>query len=201
VPERVQLSRRKGYRKPDGAIVVARPTRWGNPFAYRDQIGGLVHYGPAHEKRFGRAWDHEGRISVDGMRHDMWFSSDDVVETHVRWATRAELVELYRLTISEPTWGMRMALGRGQAGHFLKVTVDDIRTELAGHDLACWCPLDQPCHADILLAIANGETVHRCPIEGEFLTPCCDRTTFELPATDRLTVHDVLVNCTRSGER
>ena len=27
--------------------------------------------------------------------------------------------------------------------------------ELTGHDLACWCPLDQPCHADVLLEIAN----------------------------------------------
>ena len=26
-----------------------------------------------------------------------------------------------------------------------------------GHDLACWCPLDQPCHADVLLELANGE--------------------------------------------
>lgn len=30
-----------------------------------------------------------------------------------------------------------------------------IRHELRGKDLACWCPLDQPCHADILLEIAN----------------------------------------------
>ncbi len=22
---------------------------------------------------------------------------------------------------------------------------------------ACWCPLDQPCHADVLLEIANAE--------------------------------------------
>jgi len=28
--------------------------------------------------------------------------------------------------------------------------------ELRGKDLACWCPLDQPCHADVLLDIANG---------------------------------------------
>jgi hypothetical protein len=27
---------------------------------------------------------------------------------------------------------------------------------LRGRDLACWCPLDQPCHADVLLEIANG---------------------------------------------
>lgn len=32
---------------------------------------------------------------------------------------------------------------------------DRIRNELAGFDLACWCPLDQPCHADVLLEIAN----------------------------------------------
>jgi hypothetical protein len=27
---------------------------------------------------------------------------------------------------------------------------------LRGKDLACWCRLDQPCHADVLLEIANG---------------------------------------------
>jgi hypothetical protein len=32
---------------------------------------------------------------------------------------------------------------------------DDLQ-ELRGKDLACWCPLDQPCHADVLLEIANG---------------------------------------------
>ena len=28
-------------------------------------------------------------------------------------------------------------------------------TELRGKNLACWCPLDQPCHADVLLELAN----------------------------------------------
>lgn len=32
---------------------------------------------------------------------------------------------------------------------------DEIRAELAGKDLACWCPPDEPCHADVLLTIAN----------------------------------------------
>ncbi len=27
--------------------------------------------------------------------------------------------------------------------------------ELRGKDLACWCALDQPCHADVLLEEAN----------------------------------------------
>ena len=29
------------------------------------------------------------------------------------------------------------------------------RRELRGKNLACWCPLGQPCHADELLRIAN----------------------------------------------
>lgn len=28
---------------------------------------------------------------------------------------------------------------------------------LRGKDLACWCPLDRPCHADVLLHLANAE--------------------------------------------
>lgn len=27
--------------------------------------------------------------------------------------------------------------------------------ELRGKNLACWCPLDKPCHADVLLELAN----------------------------------------------
>ncbi|MET4095129.1 DUF4326 domain-containing protein [Arthrobacter sp. UYCu712] len=30
-----------------------------------------------------------------------------------------------------------------------------IRAELAGKNLACWCPLDKACHADLLLELAN----------------------------------------------
>lgn len=32
---------------------------------------------------------------------------------------------------------------------------EEIRAELRGRDLACWCPLDAACHGDVLLEIAN----------------------------------------------
>ncbi|ART69100.1 hypothetical protein BTO20_11350 [Mycobacterium dioxanotrophicus] len=32
MPERIQRSRQRGWRKPEGAIYVGRPTKWGNPF-------------------------------------------------------------------------------------------------------------------------------------------------------------------------
>lgn len=38
---------------------------------------------------------------------------------------------------------------------FVGCTVTEIRDALRGKDLACWCPLDRPCHADVLLEIAN----------------------------------------------
>lgn len=38
-----------------------------------------------------------------------------------------------------------------------QVLLDAVRSELAGHDLACWCPLTTPCHADVLIELANGE--------------------------------------------
>ncbi|BDZ46703.1 DUF4326 domain-containing protein [Naasia aerilata] len=37
----------------------------------------------------------------------------------------------------------------------LDITVDDVRRQLRGQNLACWCPLDRPCHADVLLEVAN----------------------------------------------
>lgn len=36
-----------------------------------------------------------------------------------------------------------------------KVVHEIARIELRGKNLACWCPLDLPCHADVLLKIAN----------------------------------------------
>ena len=35
------------------------------------------------------------------------------------------------------------------------IDIATMRRELQGKNLACWCPLDQPCHADVLLEIAN----------------------------------------------
>jgi hypothetical protein len=39
--------------------------------------------------------------------------------------------------------------------NFTGCTLAEIRSELRGKDLACFCPLDQPCHSDVLLELAN----------------------------------------------
>jgi hypothetical protein len=59
------------------------------------------------------------------------------------------------LTPEEAVEHFRRALIEGRLQH----SVAKVRRELAGKDLACWCPLDQPCHADVLLEVANREEV------------------------------------------
>jgi hypothetical protein len=44
-------------------------------------------------------------------------------------------------------------------------------------------------------ADAPPETVHACPPDGSGLTPCCGRTPFELPGTDRMTTGPSAVTC------
>lgn len=39
--------------------------------------------------------------------------------------------------------------------NWLRKGGDEWLASLRGKDLACWCPLSSPCHADILLRLAN----------------------------------------------
>lgn len=110
-PKRIQRQRTKGWRMPEGAVYVGRPTAWGNPFP----VG---------------VYGHEG--AVDRFR---------------RWLTG----EMSGREESEST---HLTFNLTGARHRLRRTG---LHELRGKDLVCWCPLDQPCHADVLLAIANVE--------------------------------------------
>lgn len=53
---------------------------------------------------------------------------------------RGHVVELFRAYLARPEQAALVARARQQ---------------LRGKNLACWCPLDAPCHADVLLDVAN----------------------------------------------
>lgn len=107
MPERIQLHRTKGWRKPEGAIVVSRPSKWGNPFV----IASGYTLDQAVTK-FGAAL----RAAVDDQVSDVGY-----ITTY--------------------------------SGEFREMAAS--LDELRGHDLACWCSLATPCHADVLLELAN----------------------------------------------
>jgi len=166
-PKRIQRQRTKGWRMPAGAVYVGRPTRWGNPFGYRTGTG-LARVPAVHDP--AAAWEYEGRISADGMRHDYHHPGGRITVCHVRYMTRDEIVETFRLALlglDTPAMRASFPSGRGKwLGRWVGqhpnrrrayTTVEDVRRELAGKDLACWCPLSEPCHADVLLEIANGD--------------------------------------------
>jgi hypothetical protein len=41
----------------------------------------------------------------------------------------------------------------------------------------------------------TAEVTHQCPPDGQGFTPCCGKTPFELPRTDRITLDPSLVTC------
>lgn len=116
-PERIQLSRSKGWRMPENTVKVARPGPWGNPF----RIGGHFMVGdPGMSGGFRMSWCES-------------FKPEPPKFTLI--ADAAMAVEFF---------------GRLCANGYYK----DL-SALRGKNLACWCGLDQPCHADVLLDLAN----------------------------------------------
>lgn len=77
------------------------------------------------------------------------------------YGTARHCVDAYRRLLSGAPSLRRHAIlcilkgmdGRGEAR---VAAMRDRVPELRGKNLACWCPLDQPCHADVLLEFANG---------------------------------------------
>lgn len=108
------MRRTAGWRKPDGAVVVARPTRWGNPFRAQD-----------YPARSGPTSGCDAPVYAPMAERRRWAVTD------------FEAMVLY-------------GVGRDRYP-----SDAEIREHLAGRDLACWCPLDGPCHADTLIKIAN----------------------------------------------
>lgn len=51
---------------------------------------------------------------------------------------------------------LRIAKGNNGRGEAALAELKAAIPELRGKNLACWCPLDQACHGDVLLELANG---------------------------------------------
>jgi len=98
-PRRIRRKRVKGWRMPEGAVYVGRPTKWGNPFGVHPDEGG----------------------------------KEAATQLYRRWLDG-------EFPNTEPE---RLAWIREHVH------------ELRGLGLACWCGLDDWCHGDVLLGLAN----------------------------------------------
>ena len=128
-PKRIQLSRRKGWRMPEMALKVDRSTIWGNPFVVGEPSG----YG------FNDGGDPTPMIAALTLEQCLAFYAD--------------LVRGFLSPEMHPRGHEWMANFRRRmnGGH----PAEMIRVYLRGRPLACWCKPGQPCHADVLLEMAN----------------------------------------------
>ena len=94
--------------------------------------------------------------TVSVTRPGKWGNSFRPVQTSMGWVvTRGQRGLLYCLCENE-----RHAIEECCRCFREYMTLNEaiaIRQELRGKNLACFCPLDQPCHADVLLKLANAE--------------------------------------------
>jgi hypothetical protein len=114
--QRIQRKREKGWRAPDGLVIVSRPSLFSNPY----RVG------------------HEAKDNAEAVA---FFERDLIAVKNGRLTT--EMMRAWRLN----------SRAGGVTPFYIVAHVKD----LAGKDLACWCALDQPCHADVLLRMANEE--------------------------------------------
>jgi hypothetical protein len=103
MPRRITLSRRKGWRIPEGTLIVSRPSEFGSPF----------------------------RIGERGV------------------PDAATALRKFKAMLRRP----QAALARDP--RLRAFTRASIRARLRGRNLACWCAQGAPCHAEVLLRIAN----------------------------------------------
>lgn len=129
MPDRITLSRKSGWQKPAAAVVVSRPTIWGNPWDPRGYLHCLGTSHPIHQPMTAhqavsqyRDWLGIGHAAISIMPA-LNFSAADTVADHLHGRRQIILSRLH---------------------------------ELRGRDLCCWCKPGTPCHADILMEMANG---------------------------------------------
>jgi len=117
-PKRIQRKRTKGWKMPESAMYVGRPTKYGNPYS----------------------------VSIFGLELALKLFRD----TAYGFWTPSNVSDL-----PDETAKLAYELHRDWRKKFSHHPVDIIHLELGNADLACWCKLGEPCHADVLLEIAN----------------------------------------------
>jgi len=132
-PKRIQRKRTKGFNlqkaNPNGlpVIYVGRGSKWGNPFKLD---GDGIFVNASYRRTILSKW-----VCVGG-RYDAYCKKQDVVN-------------LFRLVIEQDEHD------NPDIQHWINYFKYKSLSELRGKNLACWCSLSEPCHADILLKLAN----------------------------------------------
>jgi hypothetical protein len=114
-------------------VVVSRPSVYGNPFIV-EHDGGLTNPWVVF-------WSDAG--PVHSYHPTKTAAATTATQCFADWATQDTL---------DPKLWSNLLIVKHVA---LKAAL--LRGDLVGKDVACWCALDQACHGDPLLRLANPE--------------------------------------------
>ena len=126
---RIQRKRTKGWRMPEGAVNICRPTIYGNPFV----VGRIV----------------TCEVDTPNGLESGWLT------TTMTYQLACEFYEQLWRSRLEP-WPVHSQPPDEYVNE--RIEWADALERLRGYDLACYCPLDAAwCHGDVLLKfLANG---------------------------------------------
>lgn len=136
MPDRIHLRRTKDWRKPEGAVIVSRPSIWGNPWKPGAPGTFWLRDWPLTGAWLGCALDADGAVAL--------------YDWQLRGGCAPTVAQLPALLNPAGRKDVRQMI----RNHFTRIHAE--LNTLRGRDLCCWCPLDAPCHADVLLEVANG---------------------------------------------
>lgn len=134
---------------PEGAVYVGRPSPWGNPFPAKanDAVWMAV--------ALGEHGTQEGKRAAAVKMYRWWMSGADPATfpaaTDEPSGSAVEYSDGQIRHMSDIVSGMGMMMWLREPLH---IPPRPDLTPLKGRDLVCWCPPDQPCHADVLLELA-----------------------------------------------
>jgi hypothetical protein len=108
--------------------MVTRATLFGNPFGIMPPVRGLSRSWQVHWTNQGAGIDRVPPADYETLMCETEHQAhEQAVRLFREWLTASEQADL----------------------------LDQAQHELVGFNLACWCRLDMPCHADVWLDLVN----------------------------------------------
>lgn len=137
-PQRIQRSRKKGFKTPPNTTYVGRPSNWANPYQIRyDKV--------------------DNQWVVFDERE---FPMRKVNESNVnKFESKEAAHEFAVSSFGREYFGYKH--GDTITDYYFAMAMYDSAQELKGKNLSCWCGEEVACHADVLLEVANDEELSK----------------------------------------
>jgi len=156
-PIRIQRSRQHKMVSPNGLpiVYVGRPSKWGNPYKIKKSKWGLVYQDnyaflkPVYYTLL------KGGRPLEGSKVTLVEQEANKNTVYNKFINIKMISDMLSY-IEIPEQERRMFdFYKRELWIEVAIALENLRKELKGKNLACWCKLTEKCHADILLKIAN----------------------------------------------